>query len=61
MKKITDLINVDILYGIGFILMFAGTAAWIKGIFTFLVPFAPFGAFLVVVGAVLSLINKFSK
>ena len=61
MKKLKDMLNVDVLYGIGFILVFAGTAAWIKGILTFLVPFAPFGALLIVVGAILSLINKFSK
>jgi len=61
MKKLKDMLNVDVLYGVGFILTFAGGAAWIKGIFTWLVPFASFGALLIVVGAVMSLINKFSK
>ena len=61
MKKITDLIDVDILYGIGFILVFAGSASWISGVLTFLNPLAPFGALLIVVGAIKSLFNKFSK
>lgn len=52
---------VDILYGFGLIFVFAGTAAWIKGIFTFLVPFVSFGALMLVVGAGLSLFNQFKK
>ena len=52
---------VDILYGVGFILTFAGSAAWISGLLTWLVPFASFGAFAVVVGAGISLVNQFKK
>lgn len=61
MKGLKDLINVDVLYGVGLILTFAGSAAWIGGMLTFLTPLAPFGALLIVVGAVMSLINKFGK
>jgi len=63
MKKNNPLLDVDVLYGVGFILAFLGSAAWIGKIafLEFLAPLGPFGFLIIVVGAIISLVNKFSK
>ena len=61
MVKLKDLLDVDVLYGVGLILAFGGGAAWIGGFLSFLVPLAPFGALLILIGAVKSVANKLSK
>ena len=46
---------VDVLYGVGFILAFAG------GWFKWLVPYASFGTLLIIIGAGISLYNQFKR
>jgi len=61
--KLKTLIDVDILYGIGFILAFTGQAALLSnlGFLAFLEPMRAIGLLLVVAGAVISIWNKFRK